>query len=190
MKHRLIALLLALPVMTLAGAFVALVWMDRALDIGSATTFNMSAQVTGSDEGRWIATVIAAGVGVLALVLLALEWWPSRGRIELKGANDETIRLPLAALEASIESDARDVPRVDDAEAAVQQRNEGIAVSLRLTAPPDAEVRSLIDEVTERISSGLTRRYGLDLTQRPDIEMRYSRPRWWHLKRRGSSPAS
>lgn len=190
MKHRVIALLLALPVVTLAGVFVALVWSERALDIGNATTFNMSVQLTGSDEGRWIAMVIAGGIGLLALVLAGLEWWPSRGRIELKGASDETIRLPIAALEAAVERDARDVPRIEGAEATVERRDEGIAVSLRLTAQPDAEVRSLIDEVADRIASGLARRYGLELTQRPDIEMRYSKPRWWHLTRRGSTRES
>lgn len=185
MQHRVIALVLALPIVMLVGAFIALLWSERALDVGSASTLNMSGQLTGTDEAKWVATAIAGGIGLLALVLAGIEWWPSRGRIELEGTNNETIRIPISALEVAVERDARDVSRVEDADATVHRRKEGVAVSIRLTAQPDAEVRSLIDEVAERVATGLTRRYGVELTQRPDVEMQYAKRRWWHFKRGG-----
>lgn len=191
MQHRVIALVLALPIVMLVGAFIALLWSERALDVGSASTLNMSGQLTGTDEAKWVATAIAGGIGLLALVLAGIEWWPSRGSIQLEGTSNETIRLPISALKAAVERDARDVSRVEDADATVHRRKEGVAVSIRLTAQPDAEVRSLIDEVAERVATGLTRRYGVELTQRPDVEMQYPKRRWWHFKRGGDgTPAA
>lgn len=189
MKYRIVPLVLALPLLALAAAFVALLWGEGAFDLGRASTFSMSGQVEGTDQAKWIATVIAGAVGLAALALGLLGWWPARRTVDLRGAADEQIRVPIAALEESAEMDARAVSRVEDADATVRYHKDSITLSMRLTAQPDTEVRPLVEQVADRVMNGLIRRYGVTLAQRPNIEIRYARHRWRRHSKQGDASA-
>jgi len=169
-----------------AGLALWLLWAPQPVDAtisGSA----LSVAITMSENARWAATGALALVELLALgILFASMRGRSRPRvIELATGEHQSVLVAPSELERQVEQAALESDLVSEAHAKVESAGQrSVAVEVSLEVEPEAELKSVVDDVQQRIATSLSSRYGAEMQGAPKIEVRYARERSDRSRRR------
>jgi hypothetical protein len=170
---RTLAILSALVIAAIAIGFVGLLWYRPSTDVGT-DMLRISAAIDASDTGKWIATGIAVAVILYAVAGVLAAAWPRERLIELRAGEHESVRIAPSTLEHQLEDVVREAGQVR--EARVEAHADGdrsVALDLEVVIPPQAEVASVVADVQRRLATALASQYGISMSKKPRIEVRY-----------------
>ncbi len=175
----------AMRVSTAVLGFVAALYLAALsglawLQAGPDRFAGMHVPVLAPSDHVRLAIGISAGVlAVLLLILTVAAAFPRRRRssIEIRTAESGPVSIPAGDVALALAADISAAASVERATVRLGQEKNGIAVDVAMTVLPDAELPSVVDDVTARVESGLSRRYGATLSRRPSIRVRYAESR-------------
>jgi hypothetical protein len=171
---RALALISALLVAAAAGAFIWLLWVRPSFDV-TTEMFQLAADMSATDSGRWIATGAASALIVYALSSILATTWPRQRLIELRAGDHESVRISPSALERQLEDIVRGAGQVRDARVEVHREGDrSVALDLSVAIPPQSEVASVVADIQRRLATSLAAQYGISMTKKPKIEVRYT----------------
>ncbi|MEX2229075.1 MAG: alkaline shock response membrane anchor protein AmaP [Dehalococcoidia bacterium] len=165
--------LINLAIALFLGVLALALWLQ-----GRATRFaglDVPA-ITMPDETRLAVGVTAAVLAGLSLVLALAVVLPRRrsSMIALNSAQGGAVMIPAANVEQSVAEDVRSLSSVTAATAHAAQEKNGIAIDLSVVLRHEAELPAAVEQITSRVESALSTRYGTTIARKPRIEVRYA----------------
>jgi len=124
--------------------------------------------------GQLIVTLTALAIAVFALFMIIVEMAPEDEPQELhvEQAGATTI-VPADALRLRLEEALLSLPDVTAARTRVWSRPKGIAASLELTVPPDANVANVTQEATRVVVDAVQTDLGLPVAGIPSVKVAF-----------------
>jgi hypothetical protein len=126
------------------------------------------------DFEKVVLTAIAAGVGLVALIVLLFELLPrSSPNVKVSDLRVGSALLSTAAIGQRVEEAVEQVPHVADARAQVKTKKKGVQVSLDLHVDPEANLATVADEACDATRDVLTNRIHVELVDTPRVRLHY-----------------
>ncbi|MGE3856108.1 MAG: hypothetical protein AB7G21_04000 [Dehalococcoidia bacterium] len=187
---RISTLLLAMLVMVAVGVFLGFLWTGEEFLAGNADLLRLSAHLESTENGRLIATGVAALVLLIALSAVLASWSQRRHLISVRSVEGgESVLVPTEAMAHHVADAALAAEHVESARASVTPDGAGsVAIALDLRIDEDAEAGAVVSAVDRRVASALEARYGIRMSRKPNVEVRHVSRR--HPRGRGASEAS
>jgi len=109
-----------------------------------------------------VAIAIAAGLLVLALVVLIAELTPPARDKKLTIKEDDLGRVTVSqnGLRRLVDREAALVPGVMEARSELDESKQGLRVKSRVSVDPGSDLQQLTDQVRDRIKGALERHFG------------------------------
>lgn len=187
---RISTLLLAVLVMVVTGVFLGFLWTGEEFFAGDADVLQLSAQLDSTENGRLIATGVAAVALLIAISAVIASWSGRRHLISVRNVEGgESVLVPTEAMAHHVADAALAAEHVESARASVTPDGSGsVAIALDLRIDEDAEAGAVVSAVDRRVASALEARYGIQMSRKPNVEVRHVSRR--HPRGRGASEAS
>ena len=127
------------------------------------------------NASKLILTLGAAALIVLSLIVIVAELVPAEpaAEVRLESVTGATAILPTDAITQRLEEELRSLPQVQEAQAMVATRDRGLAVGLRLTLTPDANVSSTTEEACRVAQDTIEQKIGVALVGLPTVQIRF-----------------
>ncbi len=127
-----------------------------------------------SDVNKAVLTAIAAGVGLVALIVLVLELLPqSSATVKVTDLQVGDATLSTAAIAQRVEEGVRAVDHVSDVRASVRSKRKGVLVDLDLRVDPEANLAVVTDQALEAAREVLLNRVHVSLASPPRARLQY-----------------
>ncbi len=173
--NRLFVIILALVLIGGAVAVITLAWSMPQESIDGLRDAVDWLEENNEDLQKTVLTAAAAGVGLLALLLLLSEAVPAR-RPEVKVTDVQVgdATLSTAAIGQRVEEAVRGVPHVAEARVSVKAKGrKGVQVAMDLHVDPDANLAAVSDEACQTARDVLTEKVHVALVEPPRARLHY-----------------
>jgi hypothetical protein len=172
--NRLLVTLLALGVIVLASLAILLAWTAPDGTIEQLTDAVTWLDDHNDRDGRFVLTMGAIVVILLALTILVLELSPANtAAMPVRNVASGTANITTAEIAARINAAVEAVAHVAGCEAAVTRRGKKVEIVLDLHVDPGADLAHTADEACRHAHLLVEQELGIELASMPRARLHY-----------------
>ena len=160
-----------------AGAGVLLWNQDEQLDL-TIQDFNLQIVVTTGDAEKYVATIILAIIGWLAVMSVIVALWPrrtgSRGTLRMRQADGGMVEVTPAAIESLLRDELESLPEVRSVKPKVSLSKGSVDTYLDAQIEPSASIAAATKLLSSTVEGVLREQVGVTAVKRPTIRIGYT----------------